>query len=70
MLSSGRDGAAPLIVKIGRQIVWRLSGGNLRHYCIQEPALCDGGSMVVRVGIHKGGKTSLVALDGNVNAFM
>ena len=42
----------------------------LRHYCIQAPALCDGGSMVVWVGIHKGGKTSLVAPDGNVNAFM
>ena len=43
--------------KGGRQIVPRLSGGNLRHYCIQEPALYDGGSMVVWVGIHKGGKT-------------
>ena len=26
--------------------------------------------MVVWVGIHKGGKTSFVAPDGNVNAFM
>ena len=41
----------------GRQIARLLSGGNLRHYCIQEPTLCDGGSMVVWVGIHKGGKT-------------
>ena len=37
---------------------------------IQKPALCGGGSIVVWVGIHKGGKTSLVAPDGNVNAFM
>ena len=29
-----------------------------------------GGAMVVWVGFHKGGKTSLVAPDGNVNAFM
>ena len=63
-------GRCTLDRKDGRQIVRRLSGGNLRHYCIQEPALCDGGSMVVWVGIHKGGKTSLVAPDGNVNAFM
>ena len=51
-------GRCTLDRKDGRQIVRRLSGGNLRHYCIQEPALCDGGSMVVWVGIHKGGKTS------------
>ena len=70
MLPSGREGAAPLIVQMEKQIVRRLGGGNLRHYCIQEPALCIGGSIVVWVGIHKGGKTSLVALDGNVNAFM
>ena len=56
--------------KDGWQIVRRSGGGNLRHYCIQEPALFDGGSVVVWVGIHKGGKTSLVAPDGNVNAFM
>ena len=49
MLSSGREGAAPLIVKMED----RLSGGNLRHYCIQELALCDGDSMVVWVGINK-----------------
>ena len=52
------------------QLVRRLSGGNLRHYCVQEPALCDGGSMVVWVGIDKGGNTSLVTPDGNVNALM
>ena len=46
-------GRCTLDRKDGRQIVRRLSGGNLRHYCIQEPALCDGGSMVVWVGIHK-----------------
>ena len=65
-------GRCTLDRKDGRQIVRRLSGGNIRHYCIQEPALCDGGSMVVLllVGIHKGWKTSLVAPDGNVNAFM
>ena len=61
-------GQCTLDRKDGRQIVRRLSGVNLWHYCIQEPALCDGGSMVVWVGIHKGGKTSLVAPDGNVNA--
>ena len=42
-------GRCTLDRKDGRQIVRRLSGGNLRHYCIQEPALCDGGSMVVWV---------------------
>ena len=49
-------GRCTLDRKDGRQIVRRLSGGNLRHYCIQELALCDGGSKVVWVGIHKGGK--------------
>ena len=39
-------GRCTLARKDGRQIVRRLSGGNLRHYCMQEPALCDGGSMV------------------------
>ena len=44
MLSAGRE-RCTLDRKDGRQIVRRLSGGNLRHYCIQEPVLCDGGSM-------------------------
>ena len=43
--------------KDGRQIVRRLGGGNFRHYCVQESALCDGGSVVVWAGIHKGRKT-------------
>ena len=38
-------GRCTLDRKDGRQIVRRLSGGNLQ-YCIQEPALCDCGSMV------------------------
>ena len=42
--------------KNGRQIVRRLCSGNLRHDCIQESALCDGGSVVVWAGIHKGRK--------------
>ena len=63
-------GRCTLDRKDGRQIVRRSSGVNLRHFCIQEPALCDGGSMVVWVGIHKGGKASLVAPDGNINAFI
>ena len=56
--------------KDGRQIVRRLGGGNLRHYCIQELALCGGGSVVVWAGIHKGRKTSSVAPDGNVKALV
>ena len=32
-------GRCTLDLEDGRQIVRRLSGGNLRHYCIQEPAL-------------------------------
>ena len=58
-------GRCTLDRKDGRQIVRGLSGGSLRHYCIQEPAPCDGGSVVVWVGIYKGRKTSLVAPDGN-----
>ena len=34
----------------------QIGGGNLRHYCIQKPALCDGGSVVVWAGLHKGRK--------------
>ena len=41
MLSSGREGATPLIVEMGG------GGGDLRHYCIQESALWDGDSVVV-----------------------
>ena len=44
-------GRCTLDHKDGRQLVRRLSGGNLRHYCIQEPALCDGGLMVVVVAV-------------------
>ena len=36
MLSSGREGTAPLILKMEDRLSRRLSGGNLRHYCIQE----------------------------------
>ena len=63
-------GRCTLDRKDGRQIVRRLGGENIRPYCIQELALCDGGSVVVWAGIHKGRKTSLVAPDGNVNAFV
>ena len=63
-------GRCPLDRKYGRYIVRRLNRVNVRHYFIQESALCDGGLMVVWIGIHKGGKTALVAPDGNVNAFM
>ena len=71
MLSSGREGAAPLILKMedklsGDEVVGTSDIIVFRN----RAALCDGGSMVVWVGIHKGGKTSLVAPDGNVNAFM
>ena len=50
-------------------MVCRLGVGNLRQYCVQESALCDGGSVVVWAGIHNARRTSLVAPDGNVNAF-
>uniref|UniRef100_A0A3B4U885 Tc1-like transposase DDE domain-containing protein n=1 Tax=Seriola dumerili TaxID=41447 RepID=A0A3B4U885_SERDU len=51
-----------------RQWVRRLRGKNLRHDCIQETTQAGGGSVMVWAGIHYGGKTSLVVLDGNVNA--
>ena len=47
MMSSGREGAASLIVKMEDRIVTRLSGGNLQHDYVMA---------VFNGGIHKGGK--------------
>ncbi|CAK6950901.1 hypothetical protein CRYPA_351 [Scomber scombrus] len=51
-----------------RQRVQRLRGKKLRDDCIQETTQADGGSVMVWAGIHYGGKTALVVLDGNVSA--
>uniref|UniRef100_A0A8C4GWG2 Uncharacterized protein n=1 Tax=Dicentrarchus labrax TaxID=13489 RepID=A0A8C4GWG2_DICLA len=43
-------------------------GANLHDDCIQETTQGGGSSVMVWAGIHYGGKTPLVVLDGNVNA--
>lgn len=52
----------------GRQRVRRLPGENLRDDCVRETTQGGGGSVMVWARIHYGGKTPLVAPNGNVNA--